>query len=78
MKLKTTPHSFNLRLDDEQHAELGRLAEEAGMPVQQFIELRLFGRIRARFDPRAPRKVRNQGQLDLHIDNEERPLNKSA
>ncbi|MDP9093098.1 MAG: type II toxin-antitoxin system RelB/DinJ family antitoxin [Actinomycetota bacterium] len=76
MRLKTTPHSFNLRMDDEQHAELGQLAAAAGLPVQQYIELQLFGRIRPRFDPRAPRK--NRDQLTLPTEDEERPLDRSA
>jgi len=54
------PHSFNFRMDEEQHTALARLASEAELPVQQFIELKVFGRIRPRRDPRAPRKQHDQ------------------
>jgi hypothetical protein len=69
------PHSFNFRMDEEQHAQLARLAAEAELPVQQFIELSVFGRIRPRRDPRAPRKQRDQ--LPLPIE-EEALIRKSA
>jgi predicted HicB family RNase H-like nuclease len=76
MRLRTTPHSFNLRMDDQQHAELARLAGEAGLPVQQYIELCLFGRIRPRVDPRAPRKAPRYPQptLTAEDDVEELPI----
>jgi hypothetical protein len=64
----TAPHSFNFRMDEEQYAQLVRLAAEAELPVQQFIELSVFGRIRPRRDPRAPRKQRDQ--LPLPIEGE--------
>lgn len=73
--LKTTPRSFLLRLSEDQRAELGRLAEAASMPIQEYIELRVFGEVRPRQDPRAPRKPSDQ--LPLPIE-EEAPIRKSA
>ncbi len=75
MALKTTPRSFLLRLSEEQRAELGRLAAAADMPIQEYIELRIFGEVRPRQDPRAPRNP--SGQLPLPIE-EEAPIRKSA
>ncbi len=72
--LKTTPRSFLLRLSEEQREELGRRAEDAGMPIQEYIELRVFGEVRPRQDPRAPRKPSDQLPLPI----EEEPIRKSA
>lgn len=67
--------SYLLRLDHEQRGELDQMARAADMPIQHFIELRLFGRVKPRTMGR-PRKNRDQPQLP--IDEEERPLDKSA
>lgn len=63
-----------VRLTLEQRAELDEMAARAGLPLQQFIELRVFGEVRPRRDPRAPRKPSDQ--LPLMI--EEEPIRKSA
>lgn len=76
MAPKTTPHTFNLRMSAEQYAELHRAAKANNLPAQQYIELQVFGQVRPRFDPHAPRKSQDQPQLP--IDDEERPLHKSA
>lgn len=67
--------SVLVRLTLEQRAQLDELAEREGLPIQQFIELRVFGEVRPRRDPRAPRRA--DAQLPLHI-SEETPLEKSA
>ncbi|HRC11553.1 MAG TPA: hypothetical protein PLX68_01650 [Dermatophilaceae bacterium] len=66
--------SLLVRLTDEQRDQLDQLAAAEGLPVSQFIELRVFGEIRPRFDPRAPRKQRDQLPLGI----EEAPTRKSA
>lgn len=75
MALKTTPRSFLWRLSEEQRAELGQLADAAGMPIQEYLELRVFGRVRPRLDQRSKRVARNQPQLPI---NEETVIRKSA
>lgn len=66
--------SFLLRLDDDQRAELNQMAHEADLPVQHYIEMRLFGRIKPRMAGR-PRKNRDQPELPIE---EEAPIRKSA
>jgi DNA-binding MarR family transcriptional regulator len=67
--------SVLVRLTDKQREQLDELAATEGLPVQQFIELRIFGEVRPRRDPRAPRRA--DAQLPLAID-EEAPTRKSA
>lgn len=56
--------SYLLRLNEEQRRELNRLAADEGMPIQHFIELRLFGHVKPRTMGR-PRRDRNQPQLPV-------------
>lgn len=56
-----------LRFTDEQYAELRAMADEIGLPVQQLVELRLFGQLRPRFDPRAPRPDRRKRVQDEEL-----------
>lgn len=71
---RVAKRSVLVRLTDEQRERLDDLAAQAGLPVTQFIELRVFGEIRPRVDPRAPR--RQPDQLPLAI--EEEPTRKTA
>jgi hypothetical protein len=52
-----------------------RVADEACMPIQEYLELRVFGRVRPRVDQRSKRAARNQPPLPIA---EEMPLGKSA
>lgn len=71
---RVAKRSVLVRLTDEQRDRLVELAGDAGLPVTQFIELRVFGEIRPRVDPKAPR--RRPEQLPLEI--QEAPIRKSA
>lgn len=71
---RVAKRSVLVRITDEQRERLVELADEAGLPVTQFIELRVFGEIRPRVDPKAPR--RQPEQLPLEI--QEAPTRKSA
>lgn len=74
MQSRNPTGSFLLRLDDEQRAELNELAQQADLPVQHFVELRIFGHIKPRAAGR-PRKNRDQLALPL---NEGEQTRKSA
>jgi len=65
--------SYLLRLDAEQREQLNEMADEAGLPIQYFIEQRLFGCIKPRKQGR-PRKNQDQPQLPI----EEEITRKSA
>ncbi len=65
MALKTTPRSFLWRLSEEQRTELGQLADAAGVPIQEYLELRVFGRVRPRLDQRSKRATRDHPQLPI-------------
>ncbi len=75
MDSRVATRSVLFRITDEQREHLNELAAQEGLPVTQFIELRVFGEIRPRVDPRAPRK--SSAQLPLPIE-EEAPTRKSA
>lgn len=49
-----------IRLTDEQYEELRAMAAKADLPVQHMVELKLFGQLRPRFDPKAPRPNRRR------------------
>ena len=68
--------SVLVRLTVEQREQLAELAAHEGLPIQQFIELRVFGQVRPRRDPRAPRRA--DTQLPLGLDDQEAPTRKSA
>lgn len=74
MQSRNPSGSFLLRLDDDQREELNVLAQQESVPVQHYIELRIFGRIRPRAAGR-PRKIRNQPTLPIE---EEATPRKSA
>lgn len=74
MQSRNPTGSFLLRLDDDQRAELNELAREADLPVQHYVEMRIFGYIKPR---KAGRPRRNRDQLPLPID-EGSPIKKSA
>jgi hypothetical protein len=77
MALKTTPRSFLWRLSEEQRTELGQLADTAGVPIQEYLELQVFGRVRPRLDQRSKRAGRDQPQLPIE-GTEEASTRKSA
>jgi len=62
---RVAKRSVLVRITDEQRERLVELADEAGLPVTQFIELRIFGEIRPRVDPRASRRQPEQLPLEL-------------
>lgn len=55
--------SYLLRLEHECRAELDRGAAEAGLPLQHYIELQLFGRVLPRKRPGRPRLHETQAQI---------------
>jgi hypothetical protein len=77
MRSSNPSGSFLLRLDAEQRAELDRLARETDLPLQQYLELRLLGRIAPRERARGRRGQRDQLPLPIPS-NEGAPTRKSA
>lgn len=76
MRSSNPSGSFLLRLDVEQRAELDRLAQETDLPLQQYLELRLLGRIAPRERTRGRRGQRDQ--LPLSIPSEQGATNRKS
>ena len=64
---RATSRAYPFQLTEDRHARLKREAAEAGLTMQAYLELKVFGEIRPR-GPKGPRPYitdRNQKELPL-------------